>query len=416
MGYVSLLRQHTRAMAFAMGHTFTASFGQTVLVALFVPAMMEHFGFSKSAFGSLYGAATLAAAFVLPVIGWRKVSLGVTLGLMLACVILAHASHVAGLVVGLFVLRLCGQGGLTHVAQTSTARHFSAQRGKALVVTSWGSPLGEAVLPMAITSGIVWLGWQQTWLAVAGFVGVVWLPLMWWWGAAWPAPTAAASAVVGVPQSGGTAARERGDAGVRRAQTAGEVLRLPLFWCLLPMVVWPGFLLTGIFFYSMALAEARGWSAALMASSIVAFGAARFAVTLGLGPAIDRFSALRLFPVYLIPIWLGLGVLAWGEHPSTYAAFLVFAGITVGGSGSITTACWAELFGTEHLGAIRSVTGSVVVVSTAVAPPLLGAALDHGWRFVDVLPICALLMVLSWALAMAALRRYARDQAAPRAA
>ncbi len=39
---------------------------------------------------------------------------------------------------------------------------------------------------------------------------------------------------------------------------------------------------------------------------------------------------------------------------------------------------WAERYGVKHLGAIRSLATVLMVASTAISPPLLGALLDHG--------------------------------------
>ncbi len=39
---------------------------------------------------------------------------------------------------------------------------------------------------------------------------------------------------------------------------------------------------------------------------------------------------------------------------------------------------WAELFGTRHLGAIRSIAVAAQVFSTALAPGLMGILLDRG--------------------------------------
>lgn len=45
-------------------------------------------------------------------------------------------------------------------------------------------------------------------------------------------------------------------------------------------------------------------------------------------------------------------------------------------SGSVKTALWAELYGTEHLGAIKSMLASLMVISTSAAPPVVGFTLE----------------------------------------
>lgn len=43
-----------------------------------------------------------------------------------------------------------------------------------------------------------------------------------------------------------------------------------------------------------------------------------------------------------------------------------------------TNALWPELYGAAHLGAIRAVVTAAVVLSTALAPGLVGILLDAG--------------------------------------
>jgi len=42
-------------------------------------------------------------------------------------------------------------------------------------------------------------------------------------------------------------------------------------------------------------------------------------------------------------------------------------------------ALWPELYGTDHLGAIRSLSIALLVLSTAIAPRLMGWLIDHGY-------------------------------------
>jgi len=72
------------------------------------------------------------------------------------------------------------------------------------------------------------------------------------------------------------------------------------------------------------------------------------------------------------------------------------AGITL----PINNAIWAELYGTRYLGEIKSLSTSIVVVSTALSPFIIGLALEGGYTLTSVLVVgaatclVALLLVL----------------------
>jgi MFS family permease len=57
---------------------------------------------------------------------------------------------------------------------------------------------------------------------------------------------------------------------------------------------------------------------------------------------------------------------------------MALLGLTAGGATVLFGTVWAELYGPAHLGAIRALAVSLMVVATALAPALLGALIDLG--------------------------------------
>jgi MFS family permease len=161
-----------------------------------------------------------------------------------------------------------------------------------------------------------------------------------------------------------------------RSWNRREALRDPRFWLVLPAMLLPPFWATGLFLYQTRTAELKGWSLTLMASSFVAFALARIAVSLATGGAMDRLSARRVFPFCLLPLGAGLALLMLHDAPWVAYAFMASLGTTMGMSATLQTALWAELYGIRHLGAIRAMMSSFMVLSTAASPILTGFVLD----------------------------------------
>ena len=63
---------------------------------------------------------------------------------------------------------------------------------------------------------------------------------------------------------------------------------------------------------------------------------------------------------------------------------------------------WPELFGTGHLGAIRSLTSPIAIFATAAAPVLFGAIIDAGFDFRAIAFCCVGFVSLAALLAFAA--------------
>ena len=56
----------------------------------------------------------------------------------------------------------------------------------------------------------------------------------------------------------------------------------------------------------------------------------------------------------------------------------MLVGISYGISSTLFGALWPEIYGTQHLGAVRSVIVSAMVFSTAAGPGLTGTLIDAG--------------------------------------
>jgi hypothetical protein len=93
---------------------------------------------------------------------------------------------------------------------------------------------------------------------------------------------------------------------------------------------------------------------------------------------VDRVGTVFLLQVYLLPLAFGLVLLANTNAIYTGPAFMILMGATAGGATVVLGVLWADLYGTEHLGAIRSLSVALLVVSTAIAPGLMGILIDLG--------------------------------------
>lgn len=387
MAYLLFFRAHRALLSFGLLAAFSTSFGQTFFISLFLPSFERDFQLGKSGFGFLYGLATLASALLLPVIGGaidradlRRYTTGTLAGLTLSALGLALAPNVLVFAAGLLGLRLFGQGILGHISQTVMARDFSSDRGKALGVAGIGYPLGEGFLPIIFALLLRGIDWRWVWLGVAVFVGGVLFPIM-------LRLLAGHAPVLPHEDSPGY-------------QPASSFDRMQLYrdrriYLVMPSVLVLPFVLTGIFLYQAALVQAKGWSLEWIAGAFSAFALTRALSSLAIGPLIDRFSATRILPVYMLPLTVGLIVAATAASPWYAFVYMVLAGLTAGASGSVASAVWAELYGGENVGRVRSLASAFAVVAAAASPPLMGWLFTVGVTLPQMLAGAAGLVILA---------------------
>ncbi len=351
----------------------SSGFGQTYFIALFSGDLRATFELSHGGFGGLYTLATVGSAGMLVWLGKfadtqpfaRLAALTLT-GLALTCLGMAAVVSPLMLVLVLFGLRFFGQGMLSHIAFAAMGRWYVAERGRAIAVASMGFPAAEALFPIVAVSLMLAIGWRQTWLVAAGCLFLLALPI--------------AYKLLLRERTSRTPSLEGGSAATPKARdwTRGEVLRDPLFYVLMPGLLAPPFILTGVFFHQVHLAATKGWSLTLIAASFPIFSLAAVCTSLLLGWAVDRWGAGRLLPGYLLPMAVALLLLSVGTEPWTVPAFMVLAGMTGGSANTLIGSLWAEVYGTRHLGAIRALAVAAMVFATGLAPGIMGVLIDSG--------------------------------------
>ncbi|WP_084397336.1 MFS transporter [Henriciella aquimarina] len=383
---LSFLRTNIRWIAGGFLLTFFSSFGQTFFIGVSGGELREKFSLTDGEFGLTYMIATLASALTLPWLGrtldhmaGRRVVQFVIPSLAAACLLIAFAPNVIIVVLALYMLRLFGQGMMTHTALTETGRWFSANRGRATSLVVPGVQAGTALLPLVFTLLAAALGWQTAWGLAALTLIVFALPaISFLW------------AVERSPQ----ADQAPGQAGyTARNWTVREVLKDPVFYLLIVCVLAPPFIGTTIFFHQDYLVELRGYADYAFASAFPLMGGTTVIFALVCGHLIDRFGAARLLPFFLLPLATASAVTAlltplWGIY-----AFMVLMGISNGFTQTLVGALWPEVYGTKHLGSIRSVVVAFMVMSTSLGPGLSGALIDLGIE----LPV-QLLWMAGWCL------------------
>lgn len=367
---LTFLRDNARWVAGGFLLTLFSSFGQTYFISLSAGDIRAEYGLSHGGFGTIYMIATLASAATLPQLGKLvdRISVASTVALAapvlaLACVLMAWSRSLVLLVLSIYLLRLFGQGMFTHISMTAMGRWFAAQRGRAISLASIGVNFGEALFPISFVGVAALIGWRGSWLVAASVLMLVALPLIY-----------SLLKVERTPQS----VVQDPNRPAAREWTRAEVVRDPLFWASLSGVLAPPFIGTTIFFHQVYLSELRGWDPSVFAASFAIMSSMTILFALIAGQLVDRFSAIRLLPSFLVPLSLSCFVLASTDAPWGAYAFMALMGISYGFSSTLFGALWPELYGSRHLGGIRSLIVAFMVFATAMGPGLTGALIDAG--------------------------------------
>jgi len=362
-----------KVILFGFIFTFFSCFGQSFFIGLFNSSIRSDLNITHGQFGSIYALATLISSFTFIFIGkmiddFKLIyfSLFVILALFLSSISFSYVNNIYLLIVGIFLLRLSGQGLMWHTATTSISRYFDFNRGKALSVASLGLSAAEFIMPIAMVFFLSVYSWRSIWLSI-GLLVVLFLPI------------ASFFTIKSITLS----SREKGHFDFKKnnikSWTRKEILLDPKFYLIsLVMLALPA-INTGVFVYQSYILESKMWGEFVIAKSFM-FYAILSVVTLFIsGPIVDKFTSSKILPFMNIPSLFAMLILFFSDsYISSYFLFGLM-GISNGLANVLGSSTWAEIYGVKHIGSIKALTTAMMVFSTAFGTAIFGIIIDLGY-------------------------------------
>ena len=406
--FTTFLVKNARWLSGGMLLSFFSSVGQTFFISLFAGQIRTEFQLSHGGFGFVYMLATLGSAITLVWLGRLVDVVSIATAakywiasLAVAAVFMALANSLIILLIALYLLRLLGQGMLSHTALVAMGRWFHAERGRAVSVATTGHQLGEGLLPLVVVAALMLFDWRTVWLFAAVALIMFALPL--------------SHLLLSQPRVPSNRDRDNFESG--RQWTRAEVLRDLPFWVVCSGVLAPAFIGTSVFFHQVHLAELKQWSPTVVAGSFAVMSVTSVIVGLITGQLVDRFSARCMLPFFLFPLSLGCAVLSLFQPALIMAVFMFLLGTSYGISSAVFGAIWPESYGTRHLGAIRAVVSAAMVFASAVGPGVTGWLIDQGIGFdkqlLGMSGYCILMMLVLFPVSRKLIQRHRGLAAVP---
>jgi len=372
-----------RFLLFGMIMAFWSSLGQTFFISLFSDDIRTALGLSHGDFGTYYAIATTASAISLLWLGkladtmrLEKLALLILVGLCSAAIFFSQINSIIMLVFGLYLLRMFGQGMMTHVYSTAMARRYVVARGRAISIAQLGHTISESVGPAGVVALHALFDWRTIWIILPATALILVAPFL----RHLTRRTAlqdgeGIDAVLAKDQAKDDASHISAPDHWRRP----DVLVDPRFWlAILWLVAVPSFVLTGLLFHQLFLAEAKGVALSHWTASYVLYAVFAVIGSLTIGQLIDRFSARRVAPHTLLPNALACTALLFGSIDIGVPLFFIFFGLAIGMPHTANAALIAEIYGTRFMGEIKALFMLVTVFASALSPMIMGVMIDAG--------------------------------------
>ena len=368
-----------KVILFGFIFTFFSSFGQSFFLGLFNSSIRESLSITHGQFGSIYASATLLSSFILVWLGKKiddvnilKFASYVIALLAISCFLFSKISSVTFLFFSIFLMRLSGQGLMSHTASTTIARFFERSRGRALSTTWLGLSLAEFILPLLVIFLLTVIDWRNIWLTISILVLVV-LPIV------------SFSLVKNIKLDSREFSNIKGTKIKDIKQwTRAEVLKDYRFYIVcLSMLAMPS-IATGTFVYQSFIVSSKGWGPYVIAQSFMIYSILSVITLFLSGFLIDKFSSRKLLIYMNIPLFISTFVLYYFNSPISSFVFLGLIGISNGLANILGSATWAEIYGVKYIGSIKALTTALMVFSTAFGTALFGILIDNSFSIEQI--------------------------------
>ncbi|MCI0714586.1 MAG: MFS transporter [Chloroflexi bacterium] len=348
---------------------------QSFTTSLFIDQFIVEFDLSRTMVSSLYGLGTFIAALSLTFVG-REIDLrgnrmsGVIISVLFATALL-FMSIVTGplmLLIGFILIRGLGYGAMVLVSTTSIAQWFFARRGRMMSFTLVAFSLFQVGFVPFLEELFTVYEWREIWLLMSVGVLVTGVPIFW-------------GLMRNKPEDFGLnpdnmSDDQRRTGMIEQNWTLPQVRRTTMFWVFLAgRMAAPGFG-TGLIIHQVSIFEAVGHSRATAAGTYALIALLSAGTALMIGYLLDKYRPGLIITTQLMALTASMFLAMTMTAIWMTVLYAVFFSIVLGTGTVFDGSVWANIFGREHLGAIRGFVSTALVISTSVGPVIFALSYD----------------------------------------
>ena len=378
-----------KVIIFGFIFTFFSSFGQSYFIGMFNSSIRADLSITHGQFGTIYASATLLSSLILIWIGKKIDDMEVFKFSMFVVILLSFASYFFSMIkvipllfIGIFLLRLSGQGLMSHTATTTVSRFFEKKRGKALSITWLGLSAAEFILPIFIIFLLTVINWREIWFFISLSVLVI-------------LPISSFLLIKRLKLESRESSKENKFNSEIKQWTRSEVIKDYRFYIIsLNMLAMPS-IATGVFVYQSFIISSKNWGPFIFAQSFMVYSVLSV-ITLSMsGFLIDKFTSRKLLIYMNFPLLLAVIVLNLFDNPLSSFILLGLIGISNGFANILGSSTWAEIYGVKYIGGIKAITTAMMVFATATGAATFGILIDMGYSINFIALISGIYIAIS---------------------
>ena len=379
-----------KVILFGFIFTFFSCFGQSFFLGIFNSSIREELLITHGQFGTIYAAATLFSSLILIWLGKKIDDVDIFKFAFFVIVLLAFSSFffskitsVTILFIAIFLMRLSGQGLMSHTATTTVSRYFNKSRGKALSIGWLGLSAAEFVIPVLMIYLLTFIYWKNIWIAIAIMVLIL-LPIISFF----------LVKDINLESREPNLNKKKFNENIRQWKRIEVIKDYRFYIICLNMIAMP-WIATGVFVYQSFILSSKNWGPYVIAQSFMSYSICSVITLFVAGILIDKFTSRKLLIYMNIPLLFAAIVIYFFDSQITSFVFLGLLGVTNGLANVLGSSTWAEIYGVKFIGSIKALTTSLMVLATAFGTALFGLLIDRGFSIEEIALISGLYIFIS---------------------
>jgi MFS family permease len=256
------------------------------------------------------------------------------------------------------------------LASGVTARWFNKRRGTALSLLASASMVGMSVLVPIVTWLILGFGWRSAYMLLGVWVLVVLLPVSLW-------VIRESPESIGLGMDGGAPEPAAATAAAAKRVTATDAMQTLAFWQLAGSFFTCGFSMSLLSSHGVPMLTDHGYTPMFASWAIGVLGASAIGGTMILGWMSDRVGRRPvLSSIYAGRILIFSGFFLIRDNPIAIIVVAILGGITMSGTGSMTSALTADIWGRYSVSRVLGVIFLVHQTGSAIGSWLAGTLFE----------------------------------------
>src|SRR6056300_1679408 len=379
-----------KVIIFGFIFTFFSSFGQSFFLGLFNAPIRNELGITHGQFGSIYASATICSSLLLIWVGKKiddyrilNYSFFVVALLFISSLFFSFINSVYFLAIGIFLMRLSGQGLMSHASTTTISRFFERSRGKALSTIWFGLSTAEFILPVLITYFFLIYSWRTVWQGIAILI-ILFLPFV------------ILNTIKSIKLDSREADPNPGNKKLKiKSWRRRDVLKDYRFYIVsLNMLAMP-WMATGVVVYQSFISDSKMWAVYTIPKAFMVYSITSIATLFVSGFLVDKFTGRKLILYMNLPLLFAMLTLYYFNHEIFAYVFLGLIGVSNGLANILGSSTWAEIYGVKFIGSIKALTTALMVFSTAFGTALFGILIDIGFSIEDISIVAGIYILIS---------------------